>query len=77
LVSVNGLPLREVLRQMAMDRIGAQVLSGLKVSFRDGSSQLPEVIFTDAIKRTSVSKADKKRMRAEYERLYLKETSHS
>jgi fatty-acyl-CoA synthase len=32
--------------------------------------QLPEVIFTDAIKRTSVGKADKKRMRAEYQRLY-------
>ena len=39
--------------------------------------QLPEVIFADAVKRTSVGKADKKRMRAEYERLYLKETSHS
>jgi acyl-CoA synthetase (AMP-forming)/AMP-acid ligase II len=33
--------------------------------------QLPEVIFTDAVKRTSVGNADKKRLRAEYERLYL------
>jgi acyl-CoA synthetase (AMP-forming)/AMP-acid ligase II len=37
--------------------------------------QLPEVIFTDAVKRTSVGNADKKRLRAEYERLYLNETS--
>jgi acyl-CoA synthetase (AMP-forming)/AMP-acid ligase II len=32
--------------------------------------QLPKLIFTDAIKRTSVDKADKK-MRAEYEHIYL------
>jgi hypothetical protein len=31
----------------------------------------PEVIFTDAVKRTCMGKADKKRMRADYERLYL------
>jgi fatty-acyl-CoA synthase len=37
--------------------------------------QLPEVIFTDAVKRTSVGKADKKKMRAEYERLYLDEAN--
>ena len=38
--------------------------------------QLPEVIFADAVKRTSVGKADKKRMRAEYERIFLNGTNH-
>jgi acyl-CoA synthetase (AMP-forming)/AMP-acid ligase II len=37
--------------------------------------QLPEVIFTDAVKRTSVGNADKRRPRAEYERLYLDEAN--
>jgi fatty-acyl-CoA synthase len=36
--------------------------------------QLPEtVIFTDSIARTSVGKADKKRMRTQYENLYRTE----
>jgi acyl-CoA synthetase (AMP-forming)/AMP-acid ligase II len=34
------------------------------------------VIFTDAVPRTSVGKADKKRMRAEYQDIYLNETGH-
>jgi fatty-acyl-CoA synthase len=37
--------------------------------------QLPEVVFTNAVARTSVGKADKKRMRAEYQDIYLTETS--
>jgi hypothetical protein len=35
------------------------------------------VIFTNAVKRTIAGKADKKRLRAEYERLYLKVTKHN
>jgi hypothetical protein len=38
--------------------------------------QLPGVIFTNA-KRTSVGNADKKQLRADYERLYLKVTKHN
>jgi acyl-CoA synthetase (AMP-forming)/AMP-acid ligase II len=39
--------------------------------------QLPGVIFTNAVKRTSVGNADKKQLRADYERLYLKVTKHN
>jgi fatty-acyl-CoA synthase len=39
--------------------------------------QLPEhVIFTNAIARTSVGKADKKRMRAEHQDIYMKDSGH-